>query len=374
MKPTNPFLISGYQGPEYFCDREQETAALISALDNGRDLTLTAPRRMGKTGLILHVFHRLKERNPDIVTLYMDIFPTRNLGDFVRLLAHTVLGQLDPAPKKAMNRIGKFIRSCRPVLTFDDLTGAPKVTVDVAPEQEDASLREIFEYLRSADRKCVIAIDEFQQIIDYPEAGMEAMLRSCIQFLPNVNFIFAGSRQHLMQEIFLSSNRPFYQSTQLMNIGPIDRSKYGDFAFRFFDLEGRVLPEETFNGIYDAFNGHTWYVQNILNRLYGYGTDVDNELVSESVSQILAESEPFYADLMRAYPAGGIRLMKAIAREGSVQEILSGTFIAKYKLKAASSVRSMLRKLIDNELVYKTDKGYMIYDRFLAEWLRRQAF
>ena len=114
MKPNNPFLISGYYSPEYFCNRERETQTITDALYNGRNLTLIAPRRMGKTGLIKHVFHRLKEQQADIVTLYMDIYSTQNLGDFVRLLANTVLGQLDSASQKALSRVSKFIKSCRP--------------------------------------------------------------------------------------------------------------------------------------------------------------------------------------------------------------------------------------------------------------------
>lgn len=128
MKPNNPFLISGYHSPDFFCDRNNETKNILDALYNGRNVTLIAPRRMGKTGLIRHAFYHLKEKQSDIVTLYMDIFSTQSLGDFVRLFANTVLGKLDSVPQKAINRIGQFIRSCRPMLTFDEFTGVPKVT------------------------------------------------------------------------------------------------------------------------------------------------------------------------------------------------------------------------------------------------------
>ena len=207
MKPNNPFLIAGYHSPEFFCDRETETSAILDALHNGRNVTLIAPRRMGKTGLIRHAFYRLKEQEPDILTLYMDIYSTQSMGDFVRLFANTVLGKLDPAPQKAISRIGQFIRSCRPVFTFGELTGIPKVTIEVAPQEEESTLKEIFDYLGSSEKRCYIAIDEFQQIAEYQEKGIEALLRSYIQFLPNVNFIFAGSKQHLMQEMFMSSKR-----------------------------------------------------------------------------------------------------------------------------------------------------------------------
>lgn len=218
MKPNNPFLISGYYSPELFCDREQETRAILEALHNGRNVTLIAPRRMGKTGLIRHAFYRLKEQQPDIDTFYLDIYSTQSLGDFVRLFASTVLGQLDSAPQKALSRISKFVRSSRPVFDFDESAGVPKVTIDVAPAEEENTLKEIFEYLGSSEKRCYVAIDEFQQIVEYSEKGVEALLRSYIQFLPNVNFIFVGSKQHQMQEMFTSSRRPFYQSTDRKSV------------------------------------------------------------------------------------------------------------------------------------------------------------
>ena len=374
MKPNNPFLISGYYSPEFFCDREQETRTILDALHNGRNVALTAPRRMGKTGLIRHVFYRLKEQQPDIVTFYLDIYSTQSLGDFVRLFAGTVLGQLDSAPQKALSRISRFVRSCRPVFTFDELTGVPKVTIDVAPAEEENTLKEIFEYLGSSEKRCYVAIDEFQQIAEYQEKGVEALLRSHIQFLPNVNFIFAGSRQHLMQEMFTSSKRPFYQSTQLLTIGPIQQDEYAGFATGHFAAHGVKLPQEVFNTIYEKYEGHTWYVQCLLNRLYGYDRDVDMELVSYATEQILAEYSYIYADLLKAYTAGQVRLLKAIAKEGCVKEVLAGDFISTYGLRAASSVSAAMKKLQENELVYQTADGYIIYDRFMGEWLRRQGF
>ena len=374
MKPNNPFLISGYHSPEFFCDREQETAKILDALSNGRNVTLIAPRRMGKTGLIRHAFYHLKEQQPEIVTLYMDIFSTQSLGDFVRLFANTVLGKLDSAPQKALSRISQFIRSCRPVFTFDEITGVPKVTIDVAPAEEENTLKEIFDYLASSEKRCYIAIDEFQQITEYDEKGVEALLRSYIQFLPNVNFIFAGSRKHVMQEMFTSSKRPFYQSTQVVTIDAIDKEKYAQFAIENFTKHNTELPIDVFDAIYDKYNGHTWYMQALLNRLYGYNRNVDSELVAYATEQIIAEYSYSYADLLRSYTAGNVKLLKAIAQEGCVKEVLAGDFITKYKLRAASSVSSSLKKLLNNELVYLTDQGYIIYDRFMGEWLSNQPF
>ena len=374
IQPNNPFLIAGYYGPDYFCDRQQETGQITNALHNERNLTLVAPRRMGKTGLIKHVFHQLHEQHSDIITLYLDIYSTQNLNEFVQAFASTVLGSLDSIPQKAMSRISRFIKSCRPVFTLDELSGMPEVSIDIAPDKEEATLKEIFNYLQSSEKRCYIAIDEFQQITEYPEKGVEALLRSYIQFLPNVCFIFAGSKQHVMQEMFLSTKRPFYQSTQTITIGCIDRKAYYDFAAIWFDRQNLLLKEETFSGIYDEFGGHTWYIQSILNRLYGYSINPDQETVSHAIREIVAENEYGYQNLLAAYTSGAIRLIKAIAKERIVPEINAGSFISKYKLKAASSVNSALRTLTKMEMVYRTEAGYMVYDRFFAIWLRQQPY
>lgn len=374
MKPNNPFLITGYYSPQYFCDRRQETETMINALHNGRNITLIAPRRMGKTGLIKNIFYKLHEQQPDIVTFYMDIYSTQNLGDFIRLLASTVLGKLDSVPQKALSRVSLFLKSCRPAFTFDELTGTPKVTIDIAPSSEETTLKEIFDYLQSSDKRCYIAIDEFQQIAEYPEKGVEALLRSYIQFIPNINFVFAGSKQHVMQEMFLSAKRPFYQSTQTLSIDRIDKAEYYHFAAEFFEQQGRKLDKPTFETLYDQFDGHTWYIQVLLNRLYGYSEPIDIQLVNYAIEEIVAESTYTYEKLLTAYTATSVKLLNAVAKAKCVKEINAGEFIAGYKLKAASSVNSALKKLINNELIYKSAAGYIVYDRFMAIWLSRLPF
>ncbi len=374
MRPNNPFLISGYFNPEYFCDRLNETESILNALHNGRNITLIAPRRMGKTGLIKNVFFKLQEQQSNIVTIYLDIYPTQNLGEFIRLFANSALGSLDSTPKKTLSRVSKFIKSCRPVFTIDEQTSTPKFTIDIAPSSEEKTLKEIFEYLNSSDKRCYIAIDEFQQISGYPEKGIEALLRSYIQFTPNINFIFAGSKQHVMQEMFLSAKRPFYQSTQVLSIDKIDNTEYFLFASNFFKKQNQKLDKQPFDYLYNEFNGQTWYIQVILNRLYGYNEHIDIQLVNYAIEEVVSELTFTYENLLAAYPISNVRLIKAIAKSKLVKEINSGEFITENKLKAASSVNSALKNLIDKELVYKTPDGYIVYDHFMAIWLRNIPF
>ena len=136
------------------------------------------------------------------------------------------MGKVEKGRENAMKKLTAFFKSFRPVFSYDSITGIPEISVKIDRETTESSLQEVFLYLKQVDKRCYIAIDEFQQVAEYPEKGTEALLRSYIQFLPNVKFIFAGSRQHLMSEIFLSAKRPFYQSTQIMLLGNIEKESY----------------------------------------------------------------------------------------------------------------------------------------------------
>lgn len=366
----NPFLVSGYESPEYFCDRKNETEDILETLRNGRNITLTSPRRLGKTGLIKHVFHLIKQQDPRASVIYIDFYSTESLYDFTQAFASAVLGQLDSNPVKAMKVIVNLFKSFRPNLTVDQITGQPKIGLDIASGTETSTLKQVFEYLKQSGKTCYIAFDEFQQIAYYPEKNVEALLRSYIQDLHNVHFIFSGSRAHMLGEMFLSPKRPFYQSTSEKKIGVIDEQAYYAFADSFFRAQERSLPMEVFHYVYSQYDGYTWYIQVILNRLYAkIGRAIDMDLVQESIREILQENEFYYQHLLQIYPKGQVKLIKAIAKEKKVKEPLSGSFISKYSLNATSSVRNALRRMLEEEIIYRSTDGYMVYDRFFGQWL-----
>src|SRR5437016_8707613 len=95
----NPFVIQGYEGPAYFCDREKETQRIISAVRNNRNIALISMRRIGKSGLIEHAFNQLQKRN-DTACFYLDLFPTNSLKEFIQLFSNATIGKLDSTPEK----------------------------------------------------------------------------------------------------------------------------------------------------------------------------------------------------------------------------------------------------------------------------------
>lgn len=372
LNMNNPFLIVGYQGPEYFCDREKETEVILSALHNGRNITLVSPRRMGKTGLIKNVFYIVQEKEINAKCFYLDIFSTQSLREFVALLGREILGKLDTFSQSTLKTLLSFFKSCRPVITMDELSGIPSISLDIVPSKEEETLKEIFDYLRQSGKECYLAIDEFQQIMEYPEKGVEGLLRSYIQFLPNVHFIFSGSKKHLMEYIFFSIKRPFYQSTQKLFLDKISEEMYFSFARSFFEKEGKVLPDEIFDKIYTWVDGHTWYVQYFLNRLFALpGKTLSMELLDSLLMEILQEEEYTFQTYFQLLTFNQIQLLKAIAKEGIVREVNASVFIKKYDLKAVSSVNTSLKILMDKEFILKQPDGYIIYDRFMSIWLSR---
>ena len=368
MKLDNPFLIRGYAGPEYFCDRAAETQQLVSAISNGRDVTLVAPRRYGKTGLVHNAFRILEKTH---ATVYLDIFAIEDLTSFVQTFATAVLDRLDSPAERVGRKLLSFFRSCRPTLTPKD-DGSFAFSFDLAPSQAKATLKNTFDYIASRKRKVTIAIDEFQQVREFPEKGTEALLRSYIQFVPNAHFIFAGSRKHMMDAMFVSPKGPFYQSTQLMALSPIDAGKYDEFAAGFFRGDRRTFSDGAFRHLYDRFAGITWYIQSILNRIWTHGRGLDSaQQVDDTVDELVAEAESFYFDLLRSQTAAEQSILKAVGREGVVKSISGGDFITRNALPAASTVRSAAAKLAERDLLYRSDAGYVVYDRFFGLWLKR---
>lgn len=370
--PLNPFICQGYESPKYFCDRDKETKLMISTLYNGRNITLISPRRLGKTGLIWNTFHQIQSENKDAICIYIDIFPTKNQHELVNMLGSAVFNAAISKGKVFGRKILDVLGSLRPLVGIDSLTGMPNVTLNIDPAQSEMSIKSIFSHLNRIEKEVFIAIDEFQQINNYPETGTEAMLRSHIQFLHNIHFIFSGSKQHLMSEMFMSPQRPFYQSTDIMNLLPLNENVYYEFANSFFKDNGGVLNEEVFHELYNTFDGYTWYIQSILNRLYENYRKVESvEQLRGTILFVTESKSPQYESLTQLITENQFALLKAIAKEGIVTEPTGKDFLKKYRLSSASSIKTALESLSDKELIYRQSNGYIVYDRFLGIWLSR---
>ena len=369
MKLKNPFLTTGYAGEEYFCDRRRETARMIAAFENDRNITLIAPRRYGKTGLIKNALAKMPS---EFAGIYLDVFSIEDLASFTSAFASAVTAALDSPVEKTLSAVARFFKSCRPTITPQE-DGLPRFSFDIAPSVAKATLDEVFAYLKSKERRAVIAIDEFQQIAEFPEKGVEALLRSHVQFVPWVRFVFAGSRHHVMSEMFGSAKRPFYQSTEILSLGTIDPDEYLKFAARHFASRRKRVVAKVFRSLYDRFEGITWYVQAVLNKVWESGRGRSSvSQIDDAVHSLVEGSDMVFHDLFRSQNEASRALLRAVAADGCVPSPTSGDFLSRYGFKSHSTVRSALANLIDGDLLYQTDKGYVVYDRLFGIWLSQR--
>ena len=369
----NPFVISGYEGSHYFCDREKETAQLRHEIANGNNVALIAARRMGKSGLIEHYFSQpeIQER---YYTFFIDIYDTKSLRELVRKLSREILIRLKPAGARAMERFWQTMRSIQSGISFSPM-GEPSFTVQIGDIKEpEATLDEIFRYLELADKPCIVAMDEFQQIGKFPEKNIEATLRTYVQRCHNAQFIFSGSQRHVMSTMFTSASRPFYQSVSIMHIDAIDRDTYDKFAKSLFAEGNRTLADGVTEAVYALSRGVTWYTQKLFNVLYGFtreGEICEVEQVEEALDYILKTQSYVYEETLSRLPEKQTMVLIALSKNGPTQSITSAAFVEKYSLQSASTVQSAMKGLLEKDFVTLEKCVYSVYDIFLDYWIQR---
>jgi AAA+ ATPase superfamily predicted ATPase len=376
MAERNPFIISGYHDPELFCDREDETRTLISNAENGVNTTLISIRRMGKTGLIWHAMESLSERKSHI-TIYADIYATQSLKDFTNKLGSSILNSF-PEKNSTGKKFMNLLKSFRPVMTYDALTGQPQVSFTFSTQQQyEQSIESLFQFLESQNKAILLAIDEFQQITRYPEKNIEALLRSNLQTLKNVNLIFSGSSHHLLSEMFSDGTRPFFASTQFLYLQEIDRKKYMDFIREIFTRHHFKIQEAAVEFILDFSRIHTFYTQSICNRVYAAGIkNVTHKHVSQVCRQLIQEHEPLFFQYRNLLTAIQWNILKAVAKEGKVYKPNSKGFIEKHRIGIPANIQRAIESLLNKEMIYKGNDSngtfYSVYDLFLSRWLESQ--
>ena len=371
---VNPFIISGKIEKKYFCDRESEQEELINRVRNGHNVVLISPRRMGKTGLIEICFedNRIKK---NYYTFFVDILQTNTLKEFIFLLGKEIYSSLVPRSRLMAKAFVQALKSLRGKISFDSFTGLPAFDISLGDiKYPEITLDEIFTYLDHAEMRCIIAIDEFQQIANYREKNVEAILRTHIQHTSNCNFIFSGSQRHILSEMFVSSARPFFNSATFMHLDPIPEPIYTDFIVRLFQERGKSISKELASEIYDRYEGHTYYVHRTCNEAFGCtpeGGECDSHILREATDKILATYETLYREVLSQLPVKQKELLYAIARDGKATGLTSEEFIHRYALSSASSVQSAAKMLLHKEILTKSENTYSIADRFFEMWIRR---
>ncbi len=368
----NPFIITGeYISCEYFCDRESETSIIESNVVNGRNTVLISSRRMGKTGLISHFLSQ-----PGINTQYrsflIDLYSTNSLQEMVMMLSREIIRKSKTTGERVLESFVSVVKSLRPGVKMDPVTGQLVFDLSLGEISHPVdSIEEIFEYLETTPQPCIVAIDEFQQIADYPEKNTLALLRTYVQRCRKTSFIFAGSKRRMMEKLFNSPSEPFYQSCVPLYLEAIDKNVYFKFAETHFRNAGRILTEECFDELYRTFDGHTWYVQRILNEMYASNESVLTlEQYRKTLKYVIKIGEKAFEEQFRTYSNSQKQLLVAIAKEGKASAITSIAFARKHALTSPSTVQSSARVLYEAEVITREKDRYYISNRLFSMWIR----
>ncbi len=372
----NPFIIKSYETKELFCDREEELQQLLRNATGHTDITLISQRRIGKTGLILRLFDELSSTHPDIQTIYMDIFASQSLDDFIKMMAEAAMRAFRPK-SSILDKLMVFIKALRPQISFDPITGEPQLQISYQTTHEkEYTLRGLFEFLDGQNTPIVMAIDEFQQIREYPEQNMEALLRTYIQQTKNITFVFCGSKKHIMADIFTNARKPFYSSTSFLALDKIPLEKYKAFIVNVFNKGNRNIQPEAADFVLEWTRRHTYYTQQLCHTIYNDGaTNIGLDEVKSACAQLLQQGEAVYLQYRQMLTEKQWRFLIAIAKEGAVTQITAGDFLRKHKIGTPSSVQRHADSLCEKGLLnaettlHRTE--YTVNDVFFSHWLER---
>lgn len=371
---SNPFVLGKDIPEELFCDRDEETRTLVKQIHNGRNVAVISHRRLGKSGLIHHLFKQ-EEIASTYYTFYVDLYATSSLADFVQVFSNEVYQSLKSRSSRFLENFFAMMQSLRVGYSVDSMTGDSTFHIGVGEiHSPQTTLSEIFAYLEAADKPCIVAIDEFQQIGEYSENNIEALLRTHIQRCGNTSFIFSGSKRHTMSNMFNSPAKPFYNSAISMGLAPIPLDTYTAFTTRMFAERRKSIEAEVVQQVYVKYEGYTWFVHMLMNELFSMTNQGDTctpDYISHAEDSILRLQEVSYESTLSMLPAKQKQVLIAIATEGLATNVTSGAFIKKHSIPSPSSLQTALKALIDKSIVLRTEQGYRLEDFFFAEWLRK---
>lgn len=367
----NPFSLEPYTTKERFCDREQELKDIVSFLTNGSNVTLISPRRYGKTGLIFRTFDALKEKH--YTCIYADIFSAQCLDDLIKILSEAIVNSM--ASDSLIKKFFIALKNVRPLLSYDPISGSPQVSLSFQNDsQKTPTLKNIFDFLEKQGKKVILAIDEFQQIRDFKETNIEALLRTYIQQLHHVKFIFCGSKKHLMTDMFTNAKKPFYESSRTVYIDRIDLEKYKAFITTLFTKTGKTIDDDAVNFILEWTKRHTYYTQFVCNQVFAESSKkITLEDVKNVVSSIIRLEITNFIERRNLLTEKQWQFLIAIAKEGSVRQPTAGAFLMKYGIGSSATAKKILTTLVEKELLLEqsdlSGKSYSVYNVFMSRWM-----
>lgn len=377
---ANPFTFGDLALDESFTDREAELRELAADMRNGQNVLVYAPRRYGKSSLVLRAAQEAMRRKA--LVGYVDVMKTPTKERFAAALARTIYADVASPLEHAFERAADLFRGLRvvPSMTVDPSDGSLRFTFQTGRRKADIDdtierlLELLGELAAERKRRVVIVFDEFQEILSldrrYPN-----LFRAIFQTQPEVGHVYLGSKRHVLERIFNDRNEPFWRSAKQIEIGPIPPAKFAPFLVERFAATGKELAPSGVDRLLATTAGHPYATQELAYfvwELVPPGDAATAEIVDAGVAQVLRSEHNHFAQLWDDAPRPQRLLLLALAAEPT-RSPYAAEYHARHELPATPTLQTALAGLQRKELVARgRDRAYRVIEPFLAEWLLRE--
>lgn len=371
-KINQSFVYGVSVGGDNFTDRVKETKRLKMDFENGLNVVLISPRRMGKTSLVKKVCQVV---DPQLVhTVYIDIYDCRSEYDFYNRFATELLKQTSSHLEQAMENVKRFLVRLAPKISFgNELTGEYSLSLGISPKnyspEELLSLPE--KLAAHIGRHIVVCIDEFQQVGSWPDSlSVQKRMRGIWQQQEGVSYCLFGSRQHMMTQLFQDKRMPFYQFGEPNYLQPIPVQDWTPFIIHKFEEKGLTIDADQVRCICERVDCQSSYVQQLSwNVMINTDDVVTDEIVQQGLVDLLAQCTPLFMEQTATLTTYQLNFLRAVA-SGLSSEFTAVSNMEQYNLGTKSNVVKVKKTLIEKDFVSETDAGVVISDPVMAMWLQ----
>jgi AAA+ ATPase superfamily predicted ATPase len=368
----NPFAYSNYVTGNSFCNRKKEIVEMLKYIKGSQNVLLYSHRRYGKSSLIRQIFSEIEKKNIKIGAMHVELYGTISEKDFITK-TFQCLNQLESNFEKLLQSVNRALKSIRLNLSLDPATGGTSIAPVFEAVNEKIILEELMNILSkySQKHKLVIAFDEFQEVANYTEEGFEKRLRSFIQQHSNICYIFSGSQQHLITEMFNSNNRAFYKLAESFPLKKIETKHYVPWIQNLFSRKKVHLPAKFIETIIETFENHPMYIQNFLFHLWEEPATktLSPEVIRKIEDTIVDKKSLEYSVLWETLTINQKKTLKLILLNNG-SNLYNTNALQSVNLKTASLVTKALSSLIKKEVIVKNGI-YLIQDIVFKKWLQK---
>jgi hypothetical protein len=377
---TNPFTFGDLALDEAFTDREEELHELVSDMRNGQNVLVFAPRRYGKSSLVLRAA-QLAEARKALVG-YCDLMKTPTKERLAAALAKTIYTDIASPVGHAFERAADLFRGLRvrPSMEVDPQDGSLRFGFQPGRRKGDIDetierlLELVGELAAERKRRVVMVFDEFQEVIAL-DGRYPNLMRAVFQTQPEVSHVYLGSKRHLLERIFNDKNEPFWRSAKQLELGLISPQKFAPFLRDRFAATGKGIDELALGRLLEVTGGHPYATQELAYfvwELVPPRVEAGPLDVEEALVRVLRSEHNHFIQVWDEAPRPQRLLLVALADEPT-SAVYGAPYHERHELPPNPTLQTALRGLLRKELVARNEeREYCVIEPFLSEWLRRE--